>query len=58
MKSPGQQTGAFHAGQSPPILVRITGLEPARHGHWTLKPARLPIPPYPHTAFLLKKQQD
>ena len=27
--------------------VRITGLEPARRRHWTLKPARLPIPPYP-----------
>ena len=31
-----------------PATVRITGLEPARRGHWTLKPARLPIPPYPH----------
>ena len=31
-----------------PVAVRITGLEPARRGHWTLKPARLPIPPYPH----------
>ena len=26
-------------------MVRLTGLEPARLGHWTLKPARLPIPP-------------
>ena len=32
-------------------LVRITGLEPARLGHWTLKPARLPVPPYPHIQF-------
>ena len=28
--------------------MRITGLEPAREAHWYLKPARLPIPPYPH----------
>ena len=30
-------------------LMRITGLEPARHGHQNLNLARLPIPPYPHT---------
>ena len=29
-------------------LVRITGLEPARHRHQILSLARLPIPPYPH----------
>lgn len=28
--------------------VRITGLEPARRRHWTLKPARLPVPPSGH----------
>ena len=28
--------------------MRITGLEPARHGHQNLNLARLPIPPYPH----------
>ena len=27
--------------------MRITGLEPARHGHQNLNLARLPIPPYP-----------
>ena len=35
-----------------PFFVRITGLEPARHGHQNLNLARLPIPPYPPTAFL------
>ena len=30
-----------------PFFVRITGLEPARHGHQNLNLARLPIPPYP-----------
>ena len=29
------------------IVVRVTGLEPARGCHWNLNPARLPIPPYP-----------
>ena len=29
--------------------MRITGLEPARHGHQNLNLARLPIPPYPLT---------
>ena len=29
------------------ILVRITGLEPARRRHQILNLARLPIPPYP-----------
>ena len=24
--------------------------------HWNLNPARLPVPPYPHTVFKLKKQ--
>ena len=33
--------------------MRITGLEPAREAHWYLKPARLPIPPYPHINFAL-----
>ena len=31
------------------LLVRITGVEPAPScPDWHLKPARLPIPPYPH----------
>ena len=38
-------------------LVRITGLEPARRGHWTLKPARLPIPPYPHVSHIIAKSR-
>ncbi len=29
------------------VMMRITGLEPARHGHQNLNLARLPIPPYP-----------
>ena len=29
------------------LLVRVTGLEPARRGHQNLNLARLPIPPYP-----------
>ena len=30
-------------------MVRKRGLEPLRpFGHWTLNPARLPIPPLPH----------
>ena len=36
------------AGLSTDILVRITGLEPARRRHQILNLARLPIPPYPH----------
>ena len=35
------------------ILVRVTGLEPARLGHQNLNLARLPIPPYPHIFLLL-----
>ena len=42
-----QTTNFFSAGLSMDILVRITGLEPARHGHQILNLARLPIPPYP-----------
>lgn len=35
-------------------MVRITGVEPAPScPDWHLKPARLPIPPYPHIALLL-----
>ena len=31
------------------LMVRIRGLEPPLPcGNWYLKPARLPIPPYPH----------
>ena len=29
------------------VMMRITGLEPARHRHQNLNLARLPIPPYP-----------
>ena len=36
--------------------MRITGLEPARHGHQNLNLARLPIPPYPHRIFLFAKE--
>ena len=31
-----------------PLLVRVTGVEPARQRHKILNLARLPIPPYPH----------
>ena len=31
-----------------PVMVRMTGVEPARGYHRNLKPARLPIPPHPH----------
>ena len=31
--------------------LRITGLEPARHGHQNLNLARLPIPPHPHISY-------
>ena len=30
------------------IMVRITGIEPARQRHQILSLARLPVPPYPH----------
>ena len=30
------------------IMVRMTGLEPARRWHQILSLARLPIPPHPH----------
>ena len=43
-----QTTNFFSAGLSMDILVRITGLEPARRRHQILSLARLPIPPYPH----------
>lgn len=26
----------------------MKGLEPPRHWHWFLRPARLPVPPHPH----------
>ena len=39
------------------ILVRITGLEPARHGHQILNLARLPIPPYPHNLYKKRKNK-
>ena len=31
------------------LIMRITGLEPARRGHQNLNLARLPIPPHPHS---------
>ena len=37
---------------SPKLMVRPTGLEPARIIHWNLNPARLPIPPRAHIHFL------
>ena len=41
-------TDKFGGHPKEPAMVRETGLEPAREAHWYLKPARLPIPPYPH----------
>ena len=29
--------------------LRMTGIEPARHGHQILSLARLPVPPHPRT---------
>ena len=49
--SPLVQMTRNHSSNEPnlnQLLVRITGLEPAREAHWNLNPARLPIPPYPH----------
>ena len=34
------------------LLVRVTGLEPARRGHQNLNLARLPIPPYPRVRLV------
>ena len=34
------------------MLVRVTGLEPARRGHQNLNLARLPIPPYPRVRLV------
>ena len=33
------------------ILLRMTGLEPARRRHQNLNLARLPIPPHPHISY-------
>ena len=33
------------------ILLRMTGLEPARRKHQNLNLARLPIPPHPHISY-------
>ena len=49
--SPLVQIIGNHSSSKPnpnQMMVRITGLEPAREAHWNLNPARLPIPPYPH----------
>ena len=47
MKSPTD----FFAQNS--LLVRTVGVEPTRDkSHWDLNPARLPIPPRPHTYTL------
>ena len=35
-----------------PGLVRMTGLEPVRHGHTHLKRACLPVPAHPHRSGL------
>lgn len=32
------------------IMVRVVGLEPTLQRNWILNPARLPIPPHPHSA--------
>lgn len=42
-KSVSLSSGCSHA----PVMVRMTGVEPARGYHRNLKPARLPIPPHP-----------
>ena len=34
------------------VMVRVTGLEPARRGHQNLNLARLPIPPYPRVRLV------
>lgn len=40
-------------------MVRIKGLEPSRScDHWYLKPARLPIPPYPHNLHIPLHTKD
>ena len=41
--------------QHPIEVLRMTGLEPARHKHQNLNLARLPIPPYPQIYIVLKK---
>ena len=33
--------------------LRMTGIEPARHGHQILSLARLPVPPHPRTLIRL-----
>ena len=38
------------------ILLRMTGLEPARRKHQNLNLARLPIPPHPHMLYYLKNR--
>ena len=42
-----QKKNAVERFHSVFLLVRVTGLEPARRGHQNLNLARLPIPPYP-----------
>ena len=56
-KAPVNRPGLFEWSVVHSDVVRITGLEPARRGHWTLKPARLPIPPYPHVSHIITKSR-
>lgn len=37
--------------------MRNTGLEPAPHKEWCLKPPRLPIPPISHKAFAFRAEK-
>ena len=39
-------------GKTATAVVRVTGVEPAREAHRNLNPARLPIPPYPHSDII------
>ena len=47
-----QKKNAVERFHSVFLLVRVTGLEPARRGHQNLNLARLPIPPYPQVRLV------
>ena len=47
-----QKKNAVERFHSVFLLVRVTGLEPARRGHQNLNLARLPIPPYPRVRLV------
>ena len=47
-----QKKNAVERFHSVFLLVRVTGLEPARQGHQNLNLARLPIPPYPRVRLV------